>query len=1170
MKRIQPTKGRRSIAYLRSVLTLVAIMLSSMAYAAGEVTVTATAGNVGPTNYDGINQAFVAINAGTHQGNILINVTASYQEPFLEGVPFLNSSGAGAASYTSVLIQPTVDNVVITSAGGTNGFTRCLVLNGADNVTINGDNPNSGGTNRNLTFLATGSPSFFNHGSLLNIALSSANGVLSADNITIRNCIFSTPYSLNDAGRTNPSTAENTSFGILLSGEASSVTTFPSVRTSLTATTGTGVTADNLTIENNEITGVARGIGIMGGATTVATDLTIANNLIGDATGTSNTVSAVGIQAMGFDIGNISGNTIRNIRSYLTSSIGGILLGEVTTGATGINATVERNTLNGFFSQNTGTYGVYGISLSAGNDQTVQNNFIRDITHNMSSGAAFGTEGVSGIIVEFGNNHTVYHNTISLSGVLSGSAAGTHSSQALLVASATTTGLDIRNNIFSNTISGGSAGSIAHVSVMVPSGATSAMDLTLNNNAYFAGTGSGQGMAHAGAASFNTLYTVGNFNPADNVNPLNFRTYSSTLNAAGTNDDASLASAAAAPFVSATDLHIREVPSQLESGGASVGLATDYDGDARPGPGGSLNGGGTLPDIGADEFDGFPCTSGGWTGVTSTDWAEPSNWCNNATPSGDVFIPAGAANMPTINFSQAISDLTVLSGATLTISGPGGQLVLQGDLSNNGTITGTGSLMFNGGVPQTATGSGSISNLDINNVNGVTITNGNHINLTGILTLTNGVFTTNGDLTLKSTSIANTAMVAPLGSGSISGDVTVERFIPAKRAWRLLTAPVVGASNNMVWDNWQNAGVVNGSGVEIWGPTGTGSAGNGLEPIAAGGSYSMRTYDAAGNVWTNVTNTKTQPLFDASINNPFLVFVTGPYGNGGMNNNLPPAATTLKATGGLITGTKNYPFSTTLALIGNPYACPIDFDDIYTTSTDIQKRFYVWDPNLNTVGGYVLVEDAGGGYTVTPPSSQTQVIQNGQAFFVEAAVGTPIVTIEETDKETVAAQTAVFRTNGGMLEKLRVNLNSLPANNVPVLIDGALVKGHQNYNNGFTKSEDAYKFYNINESISIRSNGIKLASEGRQLLDNGDTVKIGLNGMRQASFQLEIAPENFNAPGLTATLYDTYLNTTAPVSISSNTFYSFSVNATAASGNDNRFFLVFNNSTPLDVKFASG
>ena len=66
-----------------------------------------------------------------------------------------------------------------------------------------------------------------------------------------------------------------------------------------------------------------------------------------------------------------------------------------------------------------------------------------------------------------------------------------------------------------------------------------------------------------------------------------------------------------APFInSATlpyDLHLDTVLTQYETGAIQIsGITTDIDNQTRPGPSGSIHGGGTIPDVGADEFDGFP------------------------------------------------------------------------------------------------------------------------------------------------------------------------------------------------------------------------------------------------------------------------------------------------------------------------------------------------------------------------------------------------------------------------------------------------------------------------------------------------------------------------------------------------------------------------------------
>src|SRR4029450_9055123 len=90
---------------------------------------------------------------------------------------------AGAASYTSVVIRPVNDGVSI-NGNPVSGF-GVVRLNGASNVTIDGDNPNTAGTNRNLTIInsAINATTF---GQVVRIALATA-GNKHADNDTIKN-----------------------------------------------------------------------------------------------------------------------------------------------------------------------------------------------------------------------------------------------------------------------------------------------------------------------------------------------------------------------------------------------------------------------------------------------------------------------------------------------------------------------------------------------------------------------------------------------------------------------------------------------------------------------------------------------------------------------------------------------------------------------------------------------------------------------------------------------------------------------------------------------------------------------------------------------------------------------------------------------------------------------
>ncbi len=131
----------------KALLFFITLITAGIAY--GQVDVTATGGTLSQS-YTTLGDAFTAINAGTHTGVITIGISGNTTET---GACVLNSSGAGSASYTALTIKPTADGVTI--AGPTVTGRGLIELNGADNVTIDGDNAGTVGINRNLTITNT-------------------------------------------------------------------------------------------------------------------------------------------------------------------------------------------------------------------------------------------------------------------------------------------------------------------------------------------------------------------------------------------------------------------------------------------------------------------------------------------------------------------------------------------------------------------------------------------------------------------------------------------------------------------------------------------------------------------------------------------------------------------------------------------------------------------------------------------------------------------------------------------------------------------------------------------------------------------------------------------------------------------------------------------------------
>lgn len=206
------------------------------------------------------------------------------------------------------------------------------------------------------------------------------------------------------------------------------------------------------------------------------------------------------------------------------------------------------------------------------------------------------------------------------------------------------------------------------------------------------------------------------------------------------------------------------------------------------------------------------------TGIFEYD--HPGTASQNPSASGRTYgsltltRSAGAATYSTSGGSALTirGNFLINTGVTYTTSMTGAMNV-AGNFTNNGaslSLASTQAVNFNGSNLQTISGSGSISILG-----GVTMSNnagivadrdisfGGNLNITtGSLTINAGknltvagTTTTNGNLTLKSP-----AGTGPTGSflptGAVSGNVTVERYIPQYTSnadgWYFLSSPVSG------------------------------------------------------------------------------------------------------------------------------------------------------------------------------------------------------------------------------------------------------------------------------------------------------------------------------------------------------------------------------------------
>ncbi|MEO6228773.1 MAG: fibronectin type III domain-containing protein [Ferruginibacter sp.] len=569
---------------------------------------------------------------------------------------------------------------------------------------------------------------------------------------------------------------------------------------------------------------------------------------------------------------------------------------------------------------------------------------------------------------------------------------------------------------------------------------------------------------------------------------------------------------------------------------------------------------------------------GTWTGSIDDNWSNSGNWLCGAIPTitQDVIIHNGLTNYPVVvSGTGTVKDLTIESGGSIILAGGG--LQISGTISNLGTFDVTaGTIELNGSTMQTIPANtftkDTILNLIVNN----DVTLGGSLSLAGTLTFgtSNKTFATNGYLTLQSSS-TGTAKIAPLpadGSGNatsfITGNVTVERFIPGSRAWRLLTSPLSNTAS--IYDSWQNSGTYTpGKGMFVTGPNPQPSNGLDASPL---NTISMKSYNSGTQAFANISNTKSSNLSNSTGNGDnigYFVFVRGDRAPGNITA-ISYNSTVLSGTGLLQTGKQTFNASGTLGnftIVGNPYASPIDFNDVQRTH--LMKRFYAWDATINQLGAYVIVDDIDGDGTFTksiPSSSQDNHIQSGQAFFVLTdTAGAASLSFYENSKSTIS-KNAGFRPLKG-LASMSVILNLLEADNSVKTADAVVAEFNDNFSFA-VNIQDALKFGNINETFSLMRNGSSLGIERRPLINADDTLFLKLTKSTRRNYQFVIDAKDLDEPNLFGYLEDAYTKITTPVNLNGSTIVNFTIDASAASINPDRFKIVFKQAKVLPVTYT--
>ncbi len=197
----------------------------------------------------------------------------------------------------------------------------------------------------------------------------------------------------------------------------------------------------------------------------------------------------------------------------------------------------------------------------------------------------------------------------------------------------------------------------------------------------------------------------------------------------------------------------------------------------------------------------------------------------------------------------------------------------------------------------------------------------------------------------------------------------------------------------------------------------------------------------------------------------------------------------------------------------------------------------------------------------------TRVIPNGAAFFIKVnAGGGGEIHLTEACKASTGDFNVFGRGNANGQEVFRANI--LKPSTTDVLTDGVATVFGATYSST-PSNEDAVKFNTPSEGIALRRSNTNYAIELRPYVSANDTIFLRLLNMQQTNYKLELKAEYFDTnPGFEAVLKDSYTNTSTPVSLATDTYYNFTVDANTASTGD-RFMVVFKPTTPLPVNITS-
>ena len=546
---------------------------------------------------------------------------------------------------------------------------------------------------------------------------------------------------------------------------------------------------------------------------------------------------------------------------------------------------------------------------------------------------------------------------------------------------------------------------------------------------------------------------------------------------------------------------------------------------------------------------------GGGTMGAPTDWNTSSNWSCGFVPSvtNDVTIPV-TGSVPEIlsSSSGTARNLTLLSGASVTVNS-GSTLNVKGKLSNNGTVSGTGSLILNGTSAQTITGFGAVNNLELNNSTGATVNSGSLMTIKNALTLTSGTLATGDSVVLASSDTFESARVAPIVPGAaITGKVQVRQFIQGGyRRFRFLSHPFSSAISLSQLQPYIDITGAHGSDSGFTTTASNAPSAFRYDPQAGNSSL---TYDPGWKAFTSIT----AAAADTNTFNTYQgirVFMRGSKGEGLGYETYIPASTTISMAGYInqgnqtVTLTKGAGAYQEYNMLGNPYPSPVNIGavahDALVAGQITGSAFYVWNQSIGASGNYQAIP-------INTVSATPYYLQANQAFQVRADHNLATLSFTESNKAANATN-YLFKAQPETVSLSVYDVNYHLWDMLHIRFTDEGTDGEDKYLDATKPSGADFNFY------SLSSDNKKMVIDARPY-DAEKVVPLGVSSAYQQQYIIK-AESVFIPDGGRVYLHDKLLQ--QYVLLDPGTEYRFTISKDKATQGDGRFELSMKPSTAL-------